>query len=146
MPRLILNSWRIVSAEAKFRVYYAGTHKKVVDDVLSGKAEVGGCGCSEIDSARKSPEFDEKAVVVCSYDNIPLGPVVYKQNLNPKSARVILDLLLRVHEERPDLFVNFCNGWTEFRQAKRFKEISDKEFDNFRLLFGDNEELWKLIQ
>jgi phosphonate transport system substrate-binding protein len=146
MPRLILNSHNISDPETKFNVYYAGTHKKVVEEVVSGKAAIGGCGCSEIDSARKNMDFDSKAIVVSQFNNIPLGPVMYNTKLNETTTKTIFRLLVVLHENDKTVFQKFCDGWTEFRQAKKFRFVRDKDYDEFRNMFGSNKALWKLIE
>jgi phosphonate transport system substrate-binding protein len=146
MPRLMLNERGITSAEEKFNVYYAGTHKKVVEDVLSGKAQLGGCGCAEVDSAKQNLKFDEKAVVISAYSNIPLGPVVYHLNVNKHIAETISLLLTNLHTQNNAVFTNFCSGWTEFKQAVQFKPVQDSAYNDFRSMFGTNLSLWKLIE
>jgi phosphonate transport system substrate-binding protein len=146
VPRLILNSNHISDPESRFDVYYTGTHKKVVDEVLSGKATIGGCGCAEIESAGKNDEFDKQAAVIGQFNNIPLGPIVYNSKLGESISRTILKLLLDLHKNDSAVFQNFCNGWTEFRQAKNFRRVSDKDYDEFRAMFGSNKSLWKLIE
>jgi phosphonate transport system substrate-binding protein len=146
MPRLMLNERGIASAEEKFNVYYAGTHKKVVEDVLGGKAQLGGCGCTEVDSAKQNLKFDEKAVIVYAYNNIPLGPVVYHLNVNKHITETIALLLTNLHTENNAVFTNFCSGWTEFKQAVQFKPVQDSSYNNFRFMFGNNLSLWKLIE
>jgi len=146
VPRLILNSNHISEPNSKFDVHYAGTHKKVVDEVLAGKAAIGGCGCAEIDSAKKNVEFDKRAIVIGQFNNIPLGPVVYNSKLNESISRKILKILLELHKSDSAVFQSFCNGWTEFRQAKNFRMVKDKDYDEFRAMFGNNQSLWKLIE
>ncbi|HEY6505610.1 MAG TPA: PhnD/SsuA/transferrin family substrate-binding protein [Chitinophagaceae bacterium] len=146
VPRLLLNSTGITSAEASLAVDYSGTHKKVVEDVISGRADIGGCGCSEIDSARKYLDFDARAIVIDSFNDIPLGPVVYNKNLDTSITKSILNCLLAIHQNNKATFENFCNGWTEFKQAKQFKQVADKDYDSFRKMFGNNTQLWKLIE
>jgi phosphonate transport system substrate-binding protein len=146
VPRLIMNSYTIPNPEISFNVTYSGTHKKVVEDILSGRADVGGCGCAEVDSARKYLGFDSKAVVIDSFTNIPLGPIVYNKKLEKRVYNLISKELLKIHQTNPDAFINFCNGWTEFKQAKKFKIVSDKEYDDFRKMFGDNKKLWSMIE
>jgi ABC-type phosphate/phosphonate transport system substrate-binding protein len=143
MPRLMLNKECIISAEEKFNVYFAGTHKKVVEDVLSGTAQLGGCGCAEVDSARQNLEFDEKAVIISAYNNIPLGPVVYKRNVSKHIAETAALLLTNLHTQNNAVFTNFCGGCTEFKQAVQFKPVQDSAYNNFRSLFGNNLSLWK---
>ncbi len=145
VPRLLLNAKEIENPEAILLVNYSGTHKKVVEDVLSGRADVGGCGCAEIDSARKYMSFDEKAVVIDSFNDIPLGPIVYNKNIDPGIIQLMAEQLTHLHNENFALLTRFSEGWTEFRGAKRFKKVSDKEYDDFRNMFGNNEGLWKLI-
>jgi phosphonate transport system substrate-binding protein len=146
MPRLMLNDKGIPSAETFFDVYYAGTHKKAVEDVLDGKAALAGCGCAEIDSAKAKNRFDEKAVVIASYNDIPLGPVIYSKRVAEKIVNAVRSELLQVHQNNPVVFRNFCAGWTEFKEATRFKPVSDTDYNAFRKMFGKNEELWKLIE
>lgn len=146
VPRLLLNETSIVSPEKQFNVYYAGTHKKVVEDVLWGKANIGGCGCAEIDSAKLNLQFDQKAIVIGHFSNIPLGPVVRSHTVSPELAEKISLLMKTLHHQQPAIFRNFCNGWTEFKEAKNFKPVTDSDYDLFRAMFGNNESLWKLIE
>jgi ABC-type phosphate/phosphonate transport system substrate-binding protein len=146
VPRLLLNSKAIPDADAVFNLRYTGTHRKAVEDVLNGQADLAGCSCSEIDSARKHASFDKKAIVLDSFNNIPLGPIVFNKRSDAKLAKMITRQLLKLHLESPAVLTQFCNGWTEFKQAKRFKKVSDKEYDAFRALFGNNLRLWKLIE
>lgn len=146
VPRLILNSNKIPDAEASFNVLYSGTHKKVVEDVLNGRADLGGCGCPEVDSARKYLSLDSKAIVIDSFTNIPLGPIVYNRKIDEKIYRLIEQELINVHQTKPDIFINFCNGWTEFKKAKQFKIVSDQEYESFRKMFGNNTKLWSMIE
>lgn len=146
VPRLLLNKSGIANAEQYFQLYYNGTHRGVVQDVINGKAMLGGCGCAEVDTARARFGFDEKAVVIAAYNNTPLGPIVCQKSTPQKIVRRIKKELLAVHERSPGVFEKFCAGWTEFRQATRFESISDKEYDFFRSLFGNNESLWRMIE
>lgn len=145
VPRLLLNAANIPDAEAGFTLSYSGTHKKVVEDVLNGRADIGGCGCAEVDSARSNQRFDEKAMVIASFNDIPLGPVIYNNNLDKKILKKLNGLFQNIHLEQPAVFRNFCNGWTEFRQAKSFKPVKDNDYNKFRQMFGNNEGLWRLI-
>ncbi|HEX7847853.1 MAG TPA: phosphate/phosphite/phosphonate ABC transporter substrate-binding protein [Chitinophagaceae bacterium] len=146
VPRLMLNARNISSAEQSFDLYYAGTHRQVVKDVIAGKATIGGCGCAEIDSAKANNSFDEKAVVIASYNDIPLGPIVYNSKLKQNVVAAIKTELLQLSLTNTALFKNFCAGWTEFKEATRFKPVTDKDYDAFRKMFGNNGELWKLIE
>lgn len=146
VPRLLLNSEGIADAEKQFDVYYTGTHKKVVEDVLNGKAAIGGCGCAEVDSARLHMNFDEKAVVIASYNNTPLGPVVSNAGTDKKIVSKITALLLSLHKENYPVLENFCRGWSEFIGAKQFKKVNDAAYNPFRKMFGNNKKLWKLIE
>lgn len=146
VPRLLLNKEGISSAESIFSIYYAGTHRRAVEDVLNEKAGLAGCGCAEIDSARTRHVFDEKAVVIGSFNDIPLGPVVGSKRLDKKIKEAIGKALLRVHIDNAPVFRNFCAGWTEFKQAVRFKPVTDNAYDSFRKMFGDNIDLWRMIE
>ncbi|HEY0678024.1 MAG TPA: PhnD/SsuA/transferrin family substrate-binding protein [Chitinophagaceae bacterium] len=146
VPRLILNSLGVRKAEEAFNVYYAGTHKQVAEDLLTGKADIGGCGCDEFDKNVKSVEgFSEKVVNVASFNNIPLGPIVYRKTLDAGNVQKLEKALLEVHLKKPGVFREFCAGWTEFLESKKFRVSRDADYDEFRALFGDNESLWKLL-
>jgi phosphonate transport system substrate-binding protein len=146
VPRLLLNQENISSAEEMFKVYYAGTHKKALEEVLNGRAELSGCGCAEVDSAKARNIFDKKAVLIGSFNDIPLGPVVHSRKLSEKIVGAIGKELLQLHTENMAVFTNFCAGWTEFRQASRFQPVTDAEYDAFRTMFGDNIALWRMIE
>ncbi|GAO44208.1 phosphate/phosphite/phosphonate ABC transporter substrate-binding protein [Flavihumibacter petaseus] len=146
VPRLLFNSAGIANPDSSFSLTYAGTHKKVVEAVLSGNAVLGGCGCAEIDSARIHQGFSGKAVAIDSFNNIPLGPVVYRSGTSEPFRHQVSALLTNLNEKDPGVFVNFCNGWTEFKGARGFRKISDQEYDQFRKMFGSNTRLWQLIE
>ena len=146
VPRLLLNRVGIADAESAMKIYYAGTHKQVVQDVLAGKAELGGCGCAEVEEARKMNDFKEKAIVIADFNNIPLGPVIYRSGTDVQLISKFKNELVRIHQLSPVIFFKFCEGWTEFKQATRFKEVTDAEYDPFRKMFGNNQLLWTLIE
>jgi phosphonate transport system substrate-binding protein len=146
VPRLILNDNNIPDPESTFNVTYSGTHKNVVEDVLSGRADIGGCGCAEVDSARKNLSFDSKALVIDSFNNIPLGPIIYHHKNDKQVNNLVARELVMIHRTNSEVFINFCNGWTEFKQAKNFKIVADEEYDEFRKMFGSNNRLWNMIE
>ena len=146
VPRLLLNAAGIPEPEKVFNVRYTGNHRKVVEQVLSGQAFAGGCGCAEVDSARKYLAFDSQAIVLASYNNIPLGPVLINTRTDPGLVSRLLPLLLNISHLAPGIFRNFCQGWTEFRAARTFVAVDDRHYDPFREMFGNNELLWKMIE
>jgi phosphonate transport system substrate-binding protein len=139
VPRLLLNRKGISNADKSFDLYYAGTHRQVVDDVVSGSAILGGCGCNEYD------KHADKLVKLAEFNDIPLGPIVHRNGLSASMVLKMEAALLKVHEQKPEVFRNFCAGWTEFLTAKKFRKANDAQYDAFRSLFGNNELLWKLL-
>lgn len=146
VPRLLLNDNKIANPENYFAVSYLGSHRKVAEDMMNIPDGIGGCGCAEIDSVRKYAPFDSKVTILDSFNNIPLGPFVYKKRLDKKTVQVIDRELLQLHTKAPAIFTNFCAGWTEFKQARAFKKVTDKEYNQFRKMFGNNTQLWQLIE
>lgn len=146
VPRLLMNSIGISNPDSLFDVYYAGTHKQVTEDVMNGKAGIGGCGCAEVDKLKDNTAFNQKVAVISLFNNIPLGPIVFSKKTNAEIVKMISKELLSVHEHDREVFINFCEGWTEFRQAKGFRTVADSDYDTFRKMFGNNEALWKLIE
>ena len=86
MPRLLLNQNKITNAEDILSVTYVGSRKQVVDDVMMGKVDIGGCGCAEVDKAREHGAFEYHAVLIGSFTDIPLGPIFYGRQLDKKVA------------------------------------------------------------
>ena len=146
VPRLLFNAAGIRQADSSFSLQYLGTHQAVTEAVLAGKMDLGGCGCAEVDSARKYLQFDQVALVIDTFNDIPLGPVLHNRQVPRDIAQQVSYLLARLHEDNIDVFAQFRNGWTEFRMARRFKPVSDKDYDAFRKMFGDNAQLWKMIE
>ena len=146
VPRLMLNSKGIPDADRQFVLYYSGTHKQVIEDLLQNKATLGGCGCSEYDKyAQAGKDFTDKVVILASFNDIPLGPIMYRDGLRADTRGLLEKALLRAHEKQPGAFRNFCAGWSEFLTAKKFKPAKDADYDKFRSLFGTNQSLWKLM-
>lgn len=146
LPRLLLNANGLADPESRFNVYYAGTHKNVVRDVMEGRARAGGCGCTEVERARTSGGLDSKVIVIASYNDIPLGPIVYNRKASKTIVNKARKALLNVHATDPEVFKTFCKGWTEFMNAKQFKKVQDRDYDGFRKMFGDNSGLWRFIE
>lgn len=146
VPRLLLNDAGVAHAEDAFDVYYAGTHKKVIDDLAAGQADAGGCGCAEVDRARQSPDVDKNIVVLADFNNIPLGPIVVRSGISEDLVSKVRDNLRQLHRQHPEAFARFCQGWTEFAGATHFQSVSDKDYDAFRAMFGNNVRLWGLIE
>lgn len=145
VPRLLLNQHKVPHAEDILQVTYLGTHRQVVEAVLTGKADLGGCGCAEVDKARDEVNFEDQPVVIGSFNDIPLGPIVSASSLDNKIVDSIRKLLLEIDQRNPAAFSVFCSGWTEFKDAKRFKRVRDREYNAFRRMFGSNEALWSTI-
>jgi len=146
VPRLLFNAKGMPNVEQSFTVYYAGTHKQVIEDLLSGKAGTGGCGCNEYEKyLAADKDFGKKVKLLAKFNNIPLGPVVYKKAMPVELQRQIRDALLTAHTEDPAAFTAFRAGWTEFLDCTQFRLAADADYDQFRQMFGNNESLWKLL-
>lgn len=145
VPRLLFNSKGVPEAEKKFSVYYAGTHRQVIEDLLQGKAAIGGCGCAEYDKyLLAGAGFGEKVMLVTSFNDIPLGPVVCRSTMPTAEVKLLENALLKAHQQ-PNVFRTFCEGWSEFKTAQQFRRAKDADYDAFRALFGSNRSLWKLL-
>ena len=146
VPRLILNSNGVSDADTRFRLYYAGTHKQVIDDLLADKATLGGCGCNEYEKNVQADRFfATKIIKIAEFNNIPLGPIIHRNTLPKKQVQKIKTALLKAHERDVKAFQIFRAGWTEFLEARKFKPVKDSDYNEFRAMFGQNEQLWRLL-
>lgn len=146
VPRLLLNSAGIPDADRTFNLVYAGTHSKVIENLLENRAAIGGCGCHEYEKQSAAvPGLSDKIVKIASFDDIPLGPVIYRKGLDAAAVEKLKPALLNLHKNSPEVLKKFSAGWTEFLHAKQFRVATDKDYDNFRRMFGSNESLWKLL-
>jgi phosphate/phosphite/phosphonate ABC transporter binding protein len=143
-PRLLLSDAGISDPDKTFDVYYAGTHRQVVADVSEGKAFAGGCSCEEVEKHNLSAA--RKLVTLSSFTNIPVGPIVVSRRLDTKTVDGLKKSLLNVHEAVPGAFRKFCEGWTEFKSAKKFQVVDDSHYAELMEKFDKNERLWALLQ
>lgn len=146
VPRLMFNSNGVSNADSRFQLYYAGTHKQVIDDLLADKATLGGCGCNEYEkNVQADKNFGGKITKIAEFNNIPLGPIIHRNTLPKEQVKKIKNALLKVHAQDAKAFQIFRAGWTEFLEARKFKPVKDSDYNEFRAMFGQNEQLWQLL-
>jgi phosphate/phosphite/phosphonate ABC transporter binding protein len=143
-PRLLLSDGGISDPDKTFDVYYAGTHRQVAVDVSEGRASAGGCSCEEVEKHNLSSA--KKLVILSSFTNIPVGPIIVNHRLDLKIVSSLKESLLNVHEAAPEAFHKFCEGWTEFKSAKNFQRVDDSHYRELLEKFDKNEKLWTLLQ
>jgi len=143
LPRLLLSEAGYPFPEKNTSVYYAGTHLQVLQDVASGKATVGGCGCFTV---QQEAVHHKNIATILAYNNIPLGPVLISKRLNRKTTERIYQKLLNVHENAPEAFRQFREGWTEFKTATNFRKVPADDYDRILNMLKNNGSLWSLLE
>jgi phosphonate transport system substrate-binding protein len=143
-PRILLSDGGIRDLEKTYDVYYAGTHRQVVLDVAEGRAFAGGCSCEEVDKHNLSSR--QKLVILSSFTNIPVGPIIVNHQLDRQIVSSLKESLLNVHKSAPEAFRKFCDGWVEFRSARNFQAIDDAYCSQLAKKFDENKKLWSLLQ
>lgn len=144
IPRLLLSEAGFHQLEGNIDVYYAGTHLQVFNDVKSGKAKIGGCGCFTVQQELISNPG--KVVTVLDYNNIPLGPILIKKSLSQNIRKSTYQNLLKAHTEAPAAFNKFREGWTEFKTATNFRKVPADDYDRILNMLKNNESLWSLLE
>lgn len=143
LPRLLLSEAGYPSPEKNTNVYYAGTHLQVLQDVASGKATIGGCGCFTVQ--QEAARYKNIATLL-SYNNIPLGPILIKKSLSQNIRKSMYQNLLKAHTEAPAAFNKFREGWTEFKTATNFRKVPADDYDRILNMLKNNESLWSLLE
>lgn len=147
VPRLMLSSVGIANPEASFKeVIFSGNHARTLQLVRQKAVDFGAFGSAEyykaieIDSAVRK---DLQLVAIST--EIPLGPVIFNPNLPKNLQAKIQETLLNLHLENTEAFNQIKGGWTEAKSAKRYIKITDKYYNNFRSLSGNESDLVQIL-
>ena len=145
VPRMVLTKWGVTNAEKAFQsLFYAGTHAKAVEALLSGRADVAAMGSSEYTRLTKDGKDSLKLIWLSS--EIPLGPVLLNKSLDPSLQKGIIATLLRIHQTAPPSLEALKAAWSEAKQATHFVRIKKDHYTPFLKQFGSSKEITPILK
>ncbi|MEQ7800522.1 phosphate/phosphite/phosphonate ABC transporter substrate-binding protein [Pedobacter sp. ASV1-7] len=147
VPRLILTGAGIVNAETQFKsVNYGKTHQRTIEAVANGQADLAAMGSVDYFSFINNKENNQKVRLIKMSPEIPLGPVLLNKQL-PKQLRAeIITVLLKLHQQNPEVLTSVKSGWSEARDADRFIAIKSSYYQPFKSGLGNPDELSRIIR
>lgn len=148
VPRLMLSSIGIKNPEESFnKVAYGGNHTSTFDLLKEGITDLCAIGSNEY---YKQIAADTSLVSSTSLlwisEEIPLGPILLNKRFSAADRARIISLVLKLHETDPLALASIKEGWSEAKQAEKFHAITDKYYDNFRLVNGNRTDLSNILK
>ncbi len=147
VPRLFFSSLNIKNPEKTFNeVSYGGNHTSTLDKLLAGETDVSVVGSSEYFSRLKSDSSIQNRINrLWMSAEIPLGPVLIKNDLDNGLRTEIIDILMALAEENESVLESIKSGWSEAKNAEGFQKITDEYYDSFRTINGNTTDLDKIL-
>ncbi len=148
VPRLYLSSLGVHNPETRFlQVSYGGDHTRTFEDVVSGNTDIGVLGSNEyFKQISKDPSLKDRIVLLWRSEEIPLGPVLVKNDLSVFDHNRIKQILFNLHIENPEVLESIKAGWSEAKQSERFIAISNSYYDRFRNFNGRSANLPAILK
>ncbi len=133
-PRLAFTALGLNSAEKDFQsVEFAGSHKKVIVGIRNRKADVGACARGELDFAIQRGDVSASEIkIIWTSGNIAEGPLVARENLDPKTKESVKKILINLNEENPKLWTEIHKNWSGAVEAYGFVEAKDSFYNPIR--------------
>ncbi|WP_234733302.1 phosphate/phosphite/phosphonate ABC transporter substrate-binding protein [Tellurirhabdus bombi] len=138
IPRSFLYSAGITQPDEQFKeVSYSKTHAAGVAQVLKREADLAAFGSEEYYKAiQQNPQVKDQIKLLWLSEEIPLGPVLLKNSLPTDLQQRITSTFLALHETHNNALVALRSGWSEARQAEKFKPIDDAFYQSYRQHIG----------
>lgn len=138
IPRAFLYANGLTKPDEQFKtVSYSQTHANGLRQVLDGQADLAAFGSEEYHKAvRNDPTLQKQIKLVWESGEIPLGPVLLKNSLDASLQKKITHILLNLHTETPDVLRSLRSGWSEARQAEKFRAINRAFYQSYQQEIG----------
>lgn len=148
VPRIGMAAVGMVDADQSFKsISYSKNHALTLKQVAEGKVDVGAFGSEEYTKLIKlEPTLAAKVNLVWTSPDIPLGPVVYKKDMNKKLRGCMQDVLLSLNEKNAAALESIKSGWTEAIPADRYTKISDSDYESWLKKNGNLETVMPIIK
>jgi len=147
VPRLLLSSMGINEPKQQFKhVNYGGNHTSTLEKLLAGEADLCTIGSNEYFKQLKADSTLKTSTrLLWISKEIPLGPVLLNKGLTKTEQQQITTRLLQLHDENASVLQSIKAGWSEAKQAEKFYSITDKYYDNFRMVNGNTTDLAEIL-
>ncbi|KAA9355237.1 phosphate/phosphite/phosphonate ABC transporter substrate-binding protein [Larkinella humicola] len=138
IPRAYLYANGLPEPERQFKaVAFSKTHANGLTQVLERKTDLAAFGSEEYHKAvRKDSTLKNRIKMVWESEEIPLGPVLLKNTLDVSLQKKITDVLLALHTENHAVLVALRSGWSEARQAEKFRPIDRAFYQSYQQRIG----------
>jgi len=146
VPRLVLSSVGIKNPEKAFRTLsYGNNHKATLDSLVQGKADIAAFGSSEYSNLVRTGNA-QKIKLLWISPEIPLGPVLIHDRIDPELRESITGLLLRLDQTDSDALEAVKRGWSEAKHAERYIAIDSTWYDPFKAQLGSRKSMTKILK
>ncbi|MDW3193982.1 MAG: PhnD/SsuA/transferrin family substrate-binding protein [Cytophagales bacterium] len=148
VPRLMLSAIGIKQPEATFsKVAYGGNHTSTFDLLKEGVTDLCAIGSNEYyKQIAADSSLGASTQLLWISEEIPLGPVLLNKRFSSSDRTRMTALILKLHEADPQALASIKDGWSEAKQAEKFHAITDKYYDNFRMVNGNRTDLSNILK
>lgn len=123
IPRLIFAEQGISTLETKYQINYSQTHAAAIEAVAIGNTDLAAMGSSAYYDFIQKDENKGKVKLIHLSSEIPLGPVLFKRNMDVKIQGLLQKMFLSLHQSHQPVFKAIKDGWTEAKDAEKFIAI-----------------------
>lgn len=125
-PFLRLQQEQLTPLQDHFeKVTFTKDHSKSLAAILSGEYDIAAFGQNDLWGI---PEVENLINILWVSPEIPLGPVLVRNELDPAFSREIEELLLQLHHDHPVVFEAIKAGWIEAQNATHFQKVSNSYY------------------
>ncbi len=127
IPRLQFAQLGITEPEKFFTsITYTKNHTLTLREIVDGKADIGAFGSEEFYKAQQADkELRRKVNLLWESQPIPLGPVLFRSDLQEEISSRLIESLLSLHRENPAALEAIKSGWTEAIPANKFQVVDE---------------------
>ncbi len=147
VPRLLLSAIGLKTPESLFKkVQYGGNHTNTFQQLIEGKTDICALGSNEyFKQIRNDSTILNRTKLLWISEEIPLGPVLVKNNLPEIYKQKINKLIHNLHINNPETLASIKHGWSEAKQSEQFVPVTDSYYDNFRNFQGKEADLSSIL-
>ncbi|WP_128547047.1 phosphate/phosphite/phosphonate ABC transporter substrate-binding protein [Larkinella soli] len=143
IPRAFLSANGLTEPERQFlQVTYSKTHAEGLTALLDRRTDLAAFGSEEYHKAlRHDPGLTHQVRLLWESEEIPLGPVLLKNSLDSAQRQKITHALLALHRKHSDALESLRAGWSEARQAEKFRPVDRAFYESYRQRIGASQGL-----